>query len=213
MTPGLKAIYAKLFDFFGPQHWWPGESAFEVMAGAILTQNTNWANVEKAMANLKKNNLLSLGELNKASPAKIAKLIRPCGYYNIKTKRLKCFLDFIFQDYQGDIRRMKQDDTMSLRGKLLKVKGIGPETADSILLYSLGKPVFVVDAYTRRVFSRHKIVNENDPYGDIQNLFMKKLKVEVKLFNEYHALIVRLGKEYCFKNKPDCRACPLGSLK
>lgn len=209
MGLSLKGIYNKLYGFFGPQRWWPADSAFEVMIGAILTQNTSWANAEKAIANLKKNKLLEASRLYGLSDARLALLIRSAGYYNVKTKRLKSFLEFFIKDYKASHKKMAQADTMALREKLLSVKGIGPETADSILLYALGKPVFVVDAYTKRIFARHKIINDGGDYGSVQRIFMKNLPKDAGLFNEYHALLVRLGKDFCLKNKPKCEICPL----
>jgi endonuclease-3 related protein len=179
------------------------------MVGAILTQNTNWANVEKAINNLKKNKLLSEYALYRLSHRRLASLIRPAGYYNIKAKRLKEFIAFLFKDYQGNLKKISQADTLVLRRQLLSVNGIGPETADSILLYSLNKPVFVIDAYTRRILSRHSLLKEGSSYEEAQDLFMQNLENDVKLFNEYHALLVKLGKEFCLKNKPKCEMCPL----
>ncbi len=210
MNRKLDLIYQKLYVAFGPQRWWPGKTPFEVMAGAILTQNTNWTNVEKAIINLKRSKLLSAVRLYRSSVAKIARLIRPSGYYNIKAKRLKAFLDFLFKYYQGNIRKMSLADTLKLRQQLLMVNGIGEETADSILLYALNKPIFVVDAYTKRILSRHGLVKGDSSYQEVQNFFMKNLKNKVKLFNEYHALLVRLGKDFCFKTNPRCKDCPLG---
>ncbi len=212
MPRRLDLIYRRLYSFFGAQHWWPGETPFEVMIGAILTQNTNWLNVEKAIANLKKHNLLKPRALYKLPHKRLAGLIRPSGYYNIKARRLKSFLEF-FIDYSGaDIKNISHIPASSLRRELLSVKGIGPETADSILLYALNKPVFVVDAYTKRILSRHRVIGPDAGYDEIQNLFMKNLKSRVKLFNEYHALLVKLGKEFCLKNEPRCKACPLKSI-
>jgi len=210
MNRKLDLIYQKLYLAFGPQRWWPGKTPFEIMAGAILTQNTNWTNVEKAVINLKRSRLLSAVRLYRSSVAKIARLIRPSGYYNIKAKRLKAFLDFLFKHYQGNIRKMSLADTLKLRQQLLMVNGIGEETADSILLYALNKPIFVVDAYTKRILSRHGLVKGDSSYQEVQNFFMKNLKNKVKLFNEYHALLVRLGKDFCFKTNPRCKDCPLG---
>jgi len=177
--------------------------------GAILTQNTNWANVEKAINNLEKNKLLSQGALFKLSHKRLASLIRPAGYYNIKAKRLKEFLAFLFKVYQGSLKKISKVDTLTLRRHLLSVNGIGPETADSILLYCLNRPVFVVDAYTKRILSRHSLLKEDSSYEEVQNLFMQNLKNDVKLFNEYHALLVKLGKDFCLKTKPKCDTCPL----
>jgi len=234
MNLTLNSIYKKLYDYFGPQYWWPGQTPFEVMVGAILTQNTNWLNVEKAIANLKRYNLLAPDKLYKLSHRRLALLIRPTGYYNIKAKRLKSFLKFFVNHYQSDLRNMSAQDTASLRRQLLSIKGIGPETADSILLYALGRPVFVVDAYTKRILLRHRFIREDSSYEEVQNLFtphlwthsratkteyskgagfMQNLKTGVKLFNEYHALLVKLGKEFCLKNKPKCEICPLQQKK
>ena len=209
MKKALRSIYSKLYSYFGAQYWWPAKSRFEVIVGAILTQNTNWQNVEKAINNLKKAKALDAGKLHRMPKEKIARLIRPSGFFNIKSGRLKEFLRFFFENYSGDIQRLIKQDKQILRKQLLLVKGIGPETADSILLYALDKPVFVVDAYTRRVLARHKIIGEGAAYDELQNLFSKNLKNEVKLFNEYHALIVRLAKVYCLKNNPKCDVCPI----
>lgn len=202
-------IYKKLYKHFGPQKWWPAESRFEVMVGAILTQNTNWSNVEKAINNLRKNRLLDPDKLYRLPQKKLAALIRPAGYYNIKAKRLREFLKFLFTSYQGNINKMLVVPAQIMRRELLAVNGVGPETADSILLYALDQPIFVVDAYTKRILSRHGLVAENPAYEAVQNLFMQNLKSEVKLFNEFHALIVKLGKDFCLKNKPRCAICPL----
>ena len=207
----LKRIYRELYSTFGPQKWWPGETAFEVIVGAILTQNTNWKNVEKAIVNLKSARVLSPQALHKIPAAKLAALIKPVGYFNIKAKRLKNFLSFLYKEYGGKLARMEREDLPVLRRKLLGVNGIGPETADSILLYAFDKPSFVVDAYTKRIFSRHKIISRDIDYSALQELFAKNLKTDVKMFNEYHALIVRLGKDFC-QAKAKCEQCPLNYL-
>lgn len=199
-------IYKILYKRFGPQHWWPGETPFEVMVGAILTQNTAWKNVEKAINNLKKRNLLSPDGIYNISIEKIAEIIKPSGFFNIKAKRLKSFISFFVEIYGGDIEKMKGDN--NIREKLLSISGIGKETADSILLYALEIPVFVVDAYTKRVFSRHNIIKGDASYDEIQSAFKDALPEDVQIYNEYHALIVRLAKEYCRK-KPLCDNCPL----
>jgi endonuclease III related protein len=204
----LNPIFNKLYKSFGPQYWWPGETPFEVIVGAILTQNTNWGNVEKALNNLKENNFLSPKGLNSISRKKLAHLIKPAGYFNVKALRLKNFMNFLFGEYQGSLKKMAKEDGIILRERLLSINGIGPETADSILLYAFEKPVFVVDAYTKRIFSRHNVVDAEDDYHAIQKIFIDFLPRNVKLFNEYHALIVRLGKYYC-KTKPLCEECPL----
>jgi len=205
----LLDIYHNLSLAFGPQHWWPGDTPFEIAAGAILTQNTNWGNVEKAIQNLKKQKALSAKIIHEMPAKELAGLIRPAGYFNIKAQRLKSFIDFLMREYHGSMKRMKSGETHLLREQLLAVNGIGPETADSILLYALGKPVFVIDAYTKRVLSRHGILDERRSYDEFQELFHFALKKDAKLFNEYHALFVRVGKTYCRKNKPLCDECPL----
>ena len=205
----LSSIYRKLYKKFGAQEWWPADTSFEVMVGAILTQNTNWQNVEKAITNLKKEKLLSPLKLNGITLKRLAKLIRPSGYYNIKAARLKSFLDFFIYEYQADITRMRSENTSNLRKKLLAVKGVGYETADSILLYALEKPVFVVDSYTKRIFSRHGFFKEESDYNIVQKFFMDNLDNKVSLFNEFHALIVKTAKEFCRKQKPLCHLCPL----
>jgi endonuclease-3 related protein len=205
-------IYGILLDHFGPQAWWPGETPFEVMVGAVLTQNTNWTNVSRAIDNLKKENLLSFGKMHDLPVELLAEKIRPAGYFNLKAGRLKNLLNFIGVEYNGSLEEMFKEDAVSLREKILTVKGIGPETADSILLYAGNKPVFVVDTYTHRIFCRHAIIAEEDGYYEIQDYFMLSLPEEVELFNEYHALIVRVGKEFCKKSKPLCSRCPLNNF-
>ena len=209
MNITLDSIYKKLYDSFGPQYWWPAQTPFEVMVGAILTQNTSWSNVRKAINNLKEHNLLSPKKLYQLTPKKLSNLIMPAGYYNIKAKRLKEFLNFLFKNYQGNLKKMVSVDTSALRRQLLSVNGIGPETADSILLYAMNKPIFVIDAYTKRILKRHKFINHDASYEETQNLFMSRLKSDVKLFNEYHALLVKLAKDFCLKTKPKCNICPL----
>ena len=208
----LFEIYEILLDHFGPQGWWPGETPFEIMVGAVLTQNTNWTNVSKAIANLRKEDLLSLEILHDLDVEFLAEKIRPAGYFNLKAARLKNLLNFVAREYNGSLEEMFAVDTHILREEILTVKGIGPETADSILLYAGNKPVFVVDDYTHRIFARHNIIAEEDGYHEIQEYFALSLPEDVPLFNEYHALIVRLGKEFCKKSKPLCSKCPLGKL-
>ena len=204
----LTDTYKKLYSYFGPQHWWPANSAFEVVIGAILTQNTAWANVEKAIVRLKKNRLLTPKRLYATDVKRIAEFIRPSGYYNIKAVRIKSFLKVLFAEFKANPSQMFSLDSAALREKLLQIKGIGPETADSILLYAAKKPIFVVDAYTRRFLLRHRLINEKVNYQQIQSLFEGNLPHKLKLFNEYHALIVRLAKEFC-RAKPLCNVCPL----
>jgi endonuclease-3 related protein len=208
----LVEAYDRLYGSFGPQKWWPGDTPFEIIVGAILTQNTNWRNVEKAVVNLKRDGLLSARKLLGLRPATLAALIRPAGYFRVKTKRLRNFLSFFCNDYGAGIARMKAEGTAALREKLLAVNGIGPETADSILLYALEKPVFVIDAYTKRILSRHYLIPEETTYDEMQELFMDNLPRKVKFFNEYHALLVRCGKHFCLTKNPRCKECPLNGL-
>jgi len=208
----LSSIYKKLLDAFGPQYWWPAKTKFEVIVGAILTQNTNWSNVEKALSNLKKEKVLDTRSLSEIPSHKLASLIKPAGYFNVKAKRIKSFMKFLFSEYSGKLSSMQKEDAHVLRKKLLSVNGIGPETADSIVLYAFNNPVFVVDAYTKRVFSRHELISKDDDYNCVQDVFMRNLSHDTKMFNEYHALIVKLCKEFC-KTKPICSECPLRKQK
>ena len=205
----LMAMYRALFRAYGPQHWWPGDTPFEVVVGAILTQNTAWINVEQAIKNLKRERLLSPARLREVAPRRLALLIRPSGYFNIKANRLVNLMDFLAGRYRGSLARMLRDDPGELRKGLLLVNGIGPETADSIILYAAGKPVFVVDAYTKRIFTRHGLVSERAGYDEVQQLFMGSLPGDAGLFNEYHALLVQVGKLHCKKRAPRCPGCPL----
>jgi endonuclease III related protein len=207
----LVKIYRILYKTYGPRNWWPGETSFEVMVGAILTQNTSWRNVEKAIQKLKGKGILDPEGIHRLKKTELAPLIRSSGYYRIKADRLKSFIDFLFEEYDGDLKRMKRGRLVELREKLLAVKGIGPETADSILLYGLKKPIFVVDAYTKRVLSRHGVISEMASYEEVQKLFMDHLPHDGKLFNEYHALFVHLGKTAC-KKSPKCDICPLKGI-
>jgi endonuclease-3 related protein len=211
ITEQLTEIYQLLFDRFGPQSWWPGETQFEIITGAILTQNTNWANVEKAIANLKSAHLLTPEKLCHLNVSELAELIRPAGYYNIKAKRLKSFLSWLFHNYDGQLANLENLDTDRLRAELLAVKGIGRETADSILLYAFDRPIFVVDAYTARVAVRHGLIEPDADYEQLRDLFQSNLPQDSQLFNEYHALLVRLGKEFC-RPKAKCPRCPLEKL-
>ena len=207
----LLRIYGLLNGYFGELRWWPAEEPFEVMVGAILTQNTAWTNVEKAIAALKEKRLLSPEALSRIDEETLARIIRPSGYYNVKAKRLKSFVQFLLEEYAGNIGIMSAEELPVLRNKLLGVRGIGQETADSILLYACGKPVFVSDTYTRRILQRHHLIDENADYGQIQALFMNHLPGDVALFNQFHALIVHTGKNFCRKT-PKCDPCPLWTL-
>lgn len=210
-TALLTEIYDKMFEKFGPQRWWPGDTPFEIMVGAILTQNTNWTNVEKAIGNLKRQGILDPHSMLQLVPASLAELIRPAGYFNVKTQRLRNFLSYFVETYDGDVARMRERSLSTLREELLSVKGIGRETADSILLYALEKPIFVIDAYTHRVLSRHFLITEESDYDEMQQLMMSSFPEEVKHYNEYHALLVRIGKDFC-KPKPQCENCPLNGV-
>lgn len=205
----LRAIYRSLYQTYGPQRWWPGGTPFEVMVGAVLTQNTAWSNVEKAITNLKKHGLLTPSRMNSLTLGRLATLIRPSGYYNVKAKRLQNLLVFIQDHYRGSIKKLCAEDGAVLRQKLLNVSGVGQETADSILLYAAGEPFFVVDAYTRRILSRHGLIAQDADYRQMQRLFMEAIPADLLLYNEYHALIVKLGKELCRKSRPLCSGCPL----
>lgn len=211
MKNKILRLYKALYKHYGPQYWWPAETKFEVIVGAILTQNTSWKNAEKAIRNLAGAGLLDPVLMKKINKKKLASLIKPAGYYNIKAGRLKNFINFLFKKYGGSLKRMFLRDTAILRKNLLSVKGLGPETVDSILLYAGRKPVFVVDAYTRRILFNHKLISAADKYHDIQHLFTDSLPADVSLFNEYHALLVRLAKEAC-TTAPKCGVCPVKSV-
>jgi endonuclease-3 related protein len=205
-------MYRRLLDLLGPQHWWPGETPFEVMVGAILTQNTNWGNVERAIANLKSTGMLAPRRLAACPSGRLAELIRPSGYFNVKAKRLKSFLDWLCARMDGaGLPRFRGLPTAALREELLGITGVGPETADSILLYALGRRTFVVDAYTRRFVERHDLIRPGATYDEIKLLFETNLPPSVRLYNEYHALIVRLGKEFC-RPTARCEHCPMRGL-
>jgi endonuclease-3 related protein len=211
MKKQLRHIYDNLFTHFGPQGWWPAETSFEVAVGAILTQNTNWGNVEKAIQNLRMAGKLSPDALHTMTHKRLASLIRPAGYFNVKARRLKNFLQLFISVYDGDMTNMKRERLPVIKEKLLSVNGIGQETADSIILYALEKPVFVVDAYTKRVLSRHALLDYNLSYDRFQGFFHAHLRKNVKFYNEFHALFVRLSKEYC-RTTPLCKGCPIEGI-
>jgi endonuclease III related protein len=204
----LQQVFDQLLSAFGPQHWWPAETPFEVIAGAILTQNTAWKNVEKAIAALRHNQLLEVDQIRHIPEADLAALIRPSGYYNQKARKLKHFCNYLSNHWQGDLQRFLGQDLETLRAQLLRLHGIGPETADSIALYAAGQPSFVVDVYTHRIFSRHGWIPEELGYHELRRYFMDCLPAEVNLFKEYHALLVRTGHHFC-RRKPACNQCPL----
>jgi endonuclease-3 related protein len=206
--PELQRVFRELLSHFGPQHWWPGESAFEVMVGAVLTQSTNWKNVERALQSLRDHRALQPAALERMSVAELAELIRPAGYYRLKARRLKNLVHYLMRQHGGSIESMFKMDLAALRADLLKINGIGPETADSILLYAGKQPTFVVDAYTARLAVRHGWLDQPIRYEGLRAYFTERLPADASLFNEFHALIVRLGKEYCRK-QPRCDGCPL----
>ena len=207
----LTQIYELLLECFGPQHWWPGDTPFEIITGAILTQNTNWTNVEKAIANLNSADLLAPEKLRNLEISDLAEHIRPAGYFNIKARRLKNFVDWLFENYGGDLTRLEHIGAERLRSEILGIKGIGPETADSILLYAQGREVFVVDTYTSRVAVRHGLIEPEHDYEQLQELFQSNLPADRALYNEYHALLVRVGKQFC-RPAARCSGCPLEEL-
>lgn len=210
-TKVLMDIFNRLLCHYGPQHWWPGETQFEVIVGAILTQSAAWTNVEKAITNLKEAGVLTPGKMGELSPDELAVLIRPSGYYNAKAVKLKSFLSWLKQYYADDLSRLLTQETRLLRDQLLSVHGIGEETADSIMLYAIGKPVFVIDAYTKRITGRIGILPGTATYGTFQKFFMNNLPSDAGLFNEFHALFVALGKHNCRK-QPLCSKCCLGDV-
>jgi endonuclease-3 related protein len=211
MTSLLRDVYDRLFTAFGPQHWWPGDSPFEVLVGAVLVQNTAWKNVERAIERLREADLLNPAALHAVPQTELAELIRPAGYYRLKAGRLRNLLNFVWERFGGSLEAMFATDRETLRGELLAVKGIGPETADSILLYAGGFPVFVVDTYTKRVLARHGWIGFDADYHTLQDYFESQLAEDVALYNEYHALLVRVGHLYC-RRTPRCEGCPLRSL-
>jgi endonuclease-3 related protein len=204
----LMEMYHLMLNHFGPQHWWPAADALEMMVGAILTQNTSWKNVEKAIKNLKKRSILNIRALHSISVPELAEEIRPAGYFNIKAARLKNLIDFIVERYNGDVSMLLTEKTDILREGLLSIRGVGSETADSILLYAVGRPIFVIDSYTHRILNRHGLADDQASYHELQELFMDNLAEDTGLFNEFHALIVGIGKQYC-RRKPLCGKCPL----
>lgn len=205
----LLDIFDLLARYYGPLGWWPAETPFEVCVGAILTQNTAWTNVEKAIAALKGADALSAAGLREIAPDELALLIRPAGFFNVKSRRVKSFVDWLFGRYGGSLERMFCSDWRLLREELLAVAGIGPETCDAILLYAGGKPTFVVDAYTQRLFHRLGMLQLGSDYDATRRLFMDNLPAEPVLFNEYHALIVEQCKRFCRKS----RAAPVARLR
>jgi endonuclease-3 related protein len=211
MTASLHEVYEKLLAAYGPQSWWPGNGPFEIMVGAVLVQNTAWKNVEKAIDNLREDCLLTPAALHAVPAEELEELIRPAGYFRLKTKRLRNLLNFIMERYDGDLERMFATSLSTLREELLSINGIGPETADSILLYAGELPTFVVDTYTSRVLKRHGWIEFEADYHAIQDHFQSQLPDSVQLYNEYHALLVSVGHHHCRKT-PKCDECPLQCL-
>jgi len=205
----LLELYQRLFDHFGPQHWWPAETPLEVVLGAILTQNTNWSNVEKALANLQRAEALSIARLAALPDEVLQELIRPSGFFRQKAARIKRFVRHLEDCYQGVLARLLSQDVNRARNELLELNGIGPETADAILLYAGDRPSFVIDAYTVRLLQRLGLLDNNPGYEALRSTVMQALPVDVGLYNEFHALIVHTCKRYCRKRSPICRECPL----
>ncbi|MBI3665266.1 MAG: endonuclease III domain-containing protein [Acidobacteria bacterium] len=205
----LRNFYRALLQHFGPQRWWPAQTPFEVIVGAILTQSTAWNNVEKAITNLKNAGALTLRAMDALEEAELAELVRPSGYYRQKAKKLKAFLRYLRVRHGGSLRRMFAVETGQLRRELLSIHGVGPETADSILLYAGGHPVFVVDAYTRRILQRHALIPPSASYLDIQRLLGRQIPADRAVYNEFHALLVAAGKRHCLRAAPQCTGCPL----
>ncbi|HOJ70728.1 MAG TPA: hypothetical protein PLR38_02695 [Syntrophorhabdaceae bacterium] len=215
----LLRIFYRLLDAFGKRYWWPGDTPLEIIVGAVLTQNTTWKNVEKAINNLKKEDMLSFEALYGVDEKRLSDIIKPAGYYNIKSNRLKNTIKLFYEEYNSSIDYLSTISTEKLRKSLLGVKGIGKETADSILLYALNRPVFVVDTYTKRFLKNHRPplmddswgIKDKDSYDYIQGFFTRHLPLDKYIYNEYHALIVCLGQRYC-KKIPDCGGCPLKGI-
>lgn len=205
----LLRLYAALLHRFGPQGWWPGRSTFEVVFGAILTQATAWTNVERALGALRRAGALRPAALRALPPRRLAGLVRAAGFHRVKAERLRAFLGHVAGRHGGDLRRFLRQPLPALRAELLAIPGIGPETTDSMLLYAAGRPVFVVDAYTRRILARHRLVPPDASYAALQRVFMDDLPRDPALFNEYHALLVRVAKEYCRASVALCARCPL----
>ena len=213
----LNDAYEQLFQAYGPQHWWPGDSPFEIIIGAILTQNTNWKNVERALNQLREADLLSVSSLRKTSVEELAELIRPAGYYRQKAKRLHNFLHFLDERYDGSLELLFDNSVDELRMELLSINGIGPETADSIVLYAANMPTFVIDAYTKRIFTRHAWCADSADYDALQTLCQNNLNqhTDVKrldYWQDYHAQLVVIGNRYCRPKNPRCEECPLAPL-
>ena len=212
MSSKLSQAYERLLAAFGPQNWWPGDSPFEIMVGAVLVQNTAWRNAERAIENLREAGVMEPHSLYALPPVELAELIRPAGYYQVKTKRLRNLLKFVIEEFDGSLDAMFSTSLSTLREHLLAISGIGPETADAILLYAGGLPTFVVDTYTHRILARHGWIDYDADYHQIKDDFESALPADAPLYNEYHALLVRVGKDYCKRTGPKCETCPLRDL-
>ncbi len=209
MSTKLMEAYERMFAAFGPQLWWPGDSPFEIVVGAVLVQNTAWRNVERAIDNLREAGVMEPRALYELSVEELAELIRPAGYYQVKARRLRNLLRFIVEEHGGSLEAMFRKNPATMRERLLAIHGIGPETADAILLYAGGLPTFVVDTYTHRILARHGWIGYDASYHDIKNHFESALPADATLYNEYHALLVRVGKDFCKRTAPKCETCPL----
>ena len=207
----LLDTYQRLLAHYGPQHWWPGDSRLEVILGAILTQATAWTNVEKALTNIKVAGLMSVQRLRKMPEEQLATLLRPSGYFNSKAKKVKAFIDHLWEYYGGDLELFLSKGMDELREELLSIHGIGDETADDILLYAAAKPSFVIDSYTRRILKRMRLAPITESYQAYQETFHQNLPQEPAMYNEYHALLDRHAKETC-KSEPLCGGCCLLAL-
>jgi endonuclease-3 related protein len=207
----LETYYRRMARQYGATGWWPGDSPFEIAVGAILTQNTAWRNVEQAIDNLKREKLLTPNAILDCPLESLEQALRPSGYFRVKAQRLRHFCRYLVDRYDGNMQRLARRPLEELRPELLAVHGIGPETADDILLYACEHPVFVVDAYTRRIFARHGLVPQEIDYEDLRAVFESRLPADVAMFKEYHGLIVYVGKDFC-RGKPNCAACPLGPM-
>jgi endonuclease-3 related protein len=207
--PSLNSYYAALLAAHGPQHWWPGRTRFEVIVGAILTQNTSWSNVKHAIDNLRREHLLTVSSIESIPSARLERIIRPSGYFRQKTRTLKAFVRFLRTEYAGLLTQMFRTPTLTLRRQLLAVRGIGPETADCILLYAGKQPIFVVDAYARRILERHGHTKPNAAYEELRAIFERNIPADAAIYNEFHALIVQTGKQFCHAGVPHCNECPL----
>lgn len=208
----IRRIYQTLFDAYGPQHWWPADTPIEMVVGAILTQNTAWTNVERAIANLKARRCLTWERLSAVAESELAEIIRPAGTFRVKASRIKSFVNALFERHEGSLERMLAGPLDQARGRLLAIRGVGPETADAILLYAGGWTSFVVDAYTERILRRHLLIGRDATYESVRELFHAAIDADAQVYNEYHALLVRVAKEHC-RVKARCEGCPLGDMQ